>query len=131
MGLISWGVSHYKYPCKSSGKWFNGDLTAKNVFVGMGSFVIFGFIDNAGLFFGGCYLDEVFALLPGSKDANVCAGYGNTYSDALGAFVGTFFGKILNDISGAGPGPMWAEAIGVFFGCLLGIAIPKALVSNT
>lgn len=57
--------------------------------------VVFGFIDNAGLFFGGCYLDEVFALLPGSEDANVAAGYGNTYSDLLGAFMGTFSGLIL------------------------------------
>lgn len=37
----------------------------------MGGNIIFGFIDNAGLFFGGCYLDEVFALLPGAEDANV------------------------------------------------------------
>lgn len=57
--------------------------------------LVFGFIDNAGLFFGGCYLDEVFALLPGSEDANVAAGYGNTYSDLLGAFMGTFVGLIL------------------------------------
>ena len=71
MGFISWGVSKYKFPCKSANLWFNGILDLKHIVVGMGSFIIFGFIDNAGLFFGGCYLEEVFQLLPGSKDANV------------------------------------------------------------
>lgn len=75
----------------------NGEagVTAETVIIGMMANTVFGFIDNAGLFFGGCYLDEVFALLPGSDDANVAAGFGNTYSDLLGAFMGTFVGLIL------------------------------------
>ena len=70
-GLMSFGVSKYKFPCKSFGTWFNGEITALNVLCGGFAFIVFGFIDNAGLFCGGCYLDEVFQLLPGSKDANV------------------------------------------------------------
>eukprot|EP00335_Anophryoides_haemophila_P000050 CAMPEP_0204821484 /NCGR_PEP_ID=MMETSP1018-20131115/20874_1 /ASSEMBLY_ACC=CAM_ASM_000518 /TAXON_ID=46462 /ORGANISM="Anophryoides haemophila, Strain AH6" /LENGTH=107 /DNA_ID=CAMNT_0051933033 /DNA_START=354 /DNA_END=677 /DNA_ORIENTATION=+ len=93
--------------------------------------VVFGFIDNAGLFFGGCYLDEVFSLLPGSDDANVGAGYGNTFSDLLGAFMGTFVGLMLKDATGINEGPLWANAIGIIFGCLLGIAIPKLIVGNS
>ncbi len=57
--------------------------------------IIFGFIDNAGLFFGGVYLDEIFAKLPGGLDANVTAGYGNTFSDTLGIFLGTFSGLMI------------------------------------
>jgi hypothetical protein len=75
-------------PCTNFSIWFNGEggVSAKTVIVGMSANLVFGFIDNAGLFFGGCYLEELFALFPGSKDANVAAGYGNTYSDFLGAF---------------------------------------------
>jgi len=61
-GFICWGISTYMDPCKTFGEWFNGDdgVTAKTFFVGMGANIIFGFIDNCGLFFGGCYLDEIF-----------------------------------------------------------------------
>ena len=61
MGFISWGVKHYNLPCESVSEWFNnGPVTFKTVVVGMGANTVFGFIDNAGLFFGGCYLDDVF-----------------------------------------------------------------------
>ena len=72
-GLFSYGIQKYKLPCTSFAVWINGvnGVNAKTVLVGMGGNIVFGFIDNAGLFFGGCYLDEVFELLPGSKDANV------------------------------------------------------------
>lgn len=94
--------------------------------------VIFGFIDNAGLFFGSNYLEEVFSKLPGgATDANVTAGYGNTYSDTLGAFMGTFIGMIFKDLTGVESGPLWAEIIGIIIGCLLGIAIPKMILKNS
>ena len=83
-------------------------MTVAGVFVGMCSNIIFRFIDNGGLFFGGIYLEEVFALLPGSSDANVVAGYGNTFSDALGSFLGTFFGRIIADASGIDDSPIWS-----------------------
>jgi Na+-translocating ferredoxin:NAD+ oxidoreductase RnfD subunit len=93
--------------------------------------VIFGFIDNAGLFFGGVYLEEIFALLPGGDDANVTAGYGNTFSDTLGIFLGTFCGKIIENITDTEEGPMWANAFGITIGCLLGIMIPKMIISDS
>lgn len=101
------------------------------VVIGFGSNIVFGFIDNAGLFFGGCYLEEVFALLPAASDANVAAGYGNTFSDFLGAFLGTFVGKMLADLSGITDSPLWAEAIGIIIGCLFGILVPKLILSNS
>jgi len=98
--VIGYGVSLYEYPCRGFAEFINnGDVTVSNVFVGFGANIVFGFIDNAGLFFGGCYLEEVFALLPAASDANVAAGYGNTFSDFLGAFLGTFAGKILADVT--------------------------------
>lgn len=97
----------------------------------MGSNLIFGFIDNAGLFFGCSYLDEIFAKLPGASDSNVCAGYGNTFSDFLGSFIGTFCGMMISVICGLSDGPLWANAFGVIVGCLLGIAVPKMLISNS
>ena len=85
-------------PCITFNEWFNGDdFSVGSVFVGMCANLVFGIIDNGGLFFGGIYLEEVFALLPGNSDANVIAGYGNTYSDFLGSFLGTFVGFIIAD----------------------------------
>jgi len=42
--------------------------------VGLVSNIIFGFIDNFGLFFGANFLDEWFMMLPKADDANVFAG---------------------------------------------------------
>jgi len=57
----------------------NGDdLGFTSIWVGMVSNIIFGFIDNFGLFFGAEFMDQWFMMLPASDDANVFAGYGNT-----------------------------------------------------
>eukprot|EP00828_Plagiopyla_frontata_P004100 TRINITY_DN11411_c0_g1_i2.p1 TRINITY_DN11411_c0_g1~~TRINITY_DN11411_c0_g1_i2.p1 ORF type:complete len:277 (+),score=40.08 TRINITY_DN11411_c0_g1_i2:160-990(+) len=131
--MMSWGVYSYQNPCGTVSKWFNGDegVTIGTVIVGMFSNIIFGFIDNGGLFFGGCYLDELFSKFPGSDDANVVAGYGNTYSDFLGAFLGTFCGLIISHATGINDGPIWAQALGIIIGCLLGILIPKLLLKGS
>jgi len=97
----------------------------------MGANIVFGFIDNAGLFFGGCYLDEVFEKLPGGNDTNICAGYGNTFSDTLGMFLGTFFGIILKSLLGIDDGPIWANTFGITIGCLLGIYVPVKILGNS
>lgn len=129
---MAYGVSRYEYPDRGFGEFINGsNMTVTSVFIGLGGNIVFGFIDNAGLFFGGCYLDEVFSLLPAASDANVCAGYGNTFSDFLGAFLGTFVGKMLADTSKIEESPLWSEAIGIIIGCLLGVAIPKMIMGNS
>lgn len=94
--------------------------------------LVFGFMDNAGLFFGATYLDEVFEMFPGAEDANVFAGYGNTYSDFLGAFLGTFCGFIIADMTDKDPEvcPLWIHAIALVIGCLIGIVIPKWIVGD-
>jgi len=81
-GVISWYISAWKNG-GADGKggitfseWFNGD--AENFWislgVGLSSNIVFGAIDNGGLFFGASFLDEWFQHLPGSEDANVFAG---------------------------------------------------------
>lgn len=97
----------------------------------MFSNIVFGFIDNAGLFFGGCYLDEIFEKLPGGYDANVTAGYGNTFSDFLGSFLGTFCGLIIQNITGINEGPIYSNSIGIVIGCLIGILIPKLILRKS
>ena len=107
-------------------------LSATMIMVSMAFGVIFGFIDNAGLFFGMDALDPYFKKV--SKDPKVAAGLGNTFSDVIGAFAGSFAGSIVkkqfesvfNDIE-CFEGPMWAEAVGIFFGCGLGIIVPKMI----
>ena len=82
-GVKSFGVALQMFPDTTFNYWFNGDISGVSIVMGFSTNILFGFIDNAGLFFGCSYLDELFELLPGASDANVTAGYGNTYSDFL------------------------------------------------
>lgn len=45
--------------------------------------------------------------------------------------MGTFVGLIIEDVSKVSSTPIWGDAIGIVVGCLLGIAIPKAIVSSS
>ncbi len=95
--------------------------------VAMASNIVFGFVDNAGLFFGMDALDPVFEKLKGGNHGLINAGYGNTFSDAIGAFLGTFIGSYIADKSGIYDGPLWAQAIGIVIGCILGVYIPAGM----
>lgn len=130
------------------GHWLNNTCTHENditkviklepaaIIAGMVFGIIFGFIDNAGLFFGMDALDPYVKKI--SKDPKISAGIGNTFSDVIGAFAGTFAGSIVKQLlnqqlksklpDGIPDGPMWAEAIGILIGCVLGIIIPSAIV---
>lgn len=105
--------------------WFNGQkVTKKGIMVGMASGVVFGMIDNLGLFLGMSALDEKFKQLPGGRYENVTAGLGNTFSDAIGAFLGTFVGNLIADTYEVYDYPIWAEAAGIIIGCLIGVYLP-------
>lgn len=73
----------------------------------------------------------MFQTFPHADDANVFAGYGNTFSDFLGAFLGTFCGLIISDLSEYDNSPIWIQAIGIVLGCLLGILVPKLILGNS
>lgn len=130
---MGYSIHVWSNSCLTFGTWFNGlkGLTGLTIVVGMSCNVVFGFIDNAGLFFGASFLDEIFEKLPGGSDANVCAGQGNTFSDFLGAFLGTFVGNMVADLVGFADGPLWSNCIGIVIGCLIGIAVPKAILRNS
>lgn len=98
----------------------------KSVLVGMGSGIVFGFIDNAGLWFG---MDALDPILPGGDLTK--AGFGNTYSDFLGSFLATFVGNIIANKTGVENTPIWAESVGVVTGCLLGIYIPSMITGKS
>ena len=116
----------------------SGKIPVKAILIGMVSGMVFGFIDNAGLFFGMDALDgplkKAFPTGEGAPLASLhelmVAGWGNTYSDALGSFLSVFIGRIVADKTGVTNTPLWAESIGLVIGCILGIYIPKFVKCN-
>lgn len=110
-------------PLLSIGKFLNGSkFNIKTVIVGMASGIAFGFIDNAGLYFGMDKLDPLFEAMGAGPLAK--SGLGNTFSDMLGGFIGTFAGIVIQTMTGESETPIWSEAVGLVIGCLLGILIP-------
>jgi len=108
------------------GTFFGGKVLAGSM-VGMSSGLVFGFLDNFGLFFGMDLLDPLIQKFPMGTEPLVVAGYGNTFSDMVGAFMGVFVGKMIQEITDVRDYPIWSEAIGIFFGCLLGCFIPRGI----
>ena len=125
--IITIIVSKFTNNWKSIGWLLNGDqpFTFKALMLGMFSSMAFGFIDNAGLFFG---MDVLSKYLPGKNDELVRAGWGNTFSDGVGAFLGAFIGKIVTMSSGFQGGPVYADFVGIVIGCIMGIYIPKYIM---
>jgi hypothetical protein len=111
---------------------FNGDnVTLTKILVGMSSGFIFGFVDNAGLFFGMDALDGVFSKhLPYGREDKVKAGYGNTFSDVVGSFLSKFIARIVESRTKVTDYPIWSETLGVFIGCLVGIAVPRMILGS-
>jgi len=107
---------------------YNGSLLSekfmKMILIGFVSGLVFGIIDNTGLWFG---MEAIDPILP--KGTLTRAGYGNVYADTLSAFLSTFAGKIISNLVGMDMGetPLWASAIGTTSGCLLGLHISKAI----
>lgn len=128
VGVLSYREWKKSNPEGTVREYFNGrDPTTKKIMVGMASGLIFGFIDNFGLFMGMSILDPLIKQFPGAGDPNVFAGYGNTFSDMVGAFLGTFGGKYMADRFKEDEYPIWSEAVGIIVGCLVGIAAGKAV----
>lgn len=93
--------------------------------IGMVTNLIFGFIDNAGLFFG---MDALDPYLPGGELTK--AGYGNTFSDTLGVFLGAFIGFMVEKYYGVKETPLMSDIVGIILGCLLGVWVPKMLTGK-
>ena len=97
-------------------------VSMKQIIIGMSFGMIFGFIDNFGLWYGMDYLDP---YLPGGNLTK--AGYGNTYSDFIGSTMGTSISIILNTLYPVEDAPIWVNSFGIILGCLLGLYIPRYL----
>ena len=109
-------------------KFINGPapVNLNTVLSGLTFGIVFGFIDNAGLWFGMEALDPYINAGPLTK-----AGVGNTYSDFLGSTVGTFASIIMVHLTGVKEAPLWVNTVGVFIGCMLGIVIPRAITGRS
>lgn len=92
------------------------------IFTGMIANIVFGIIDNGGLFFG---MKALEPFMPSGELTR--AGLGNTYSDTLGAFLGTFVGVIIRNWTRIDDTPLWANAVGITVGCLIGLYVPRYL----
>jgi|TARA_B110000261_G_scaffold135564_1_gene153086 hypothetical protein len=99
--------------------------TLLSIFTGMAANIVFGMIDNGGLFFG---MDALTPFLPEGELTR--AGIGNTVSDGLGAFLGTFSGIIIKSITKIDDTPIWSDAIGIVIGCLIGLYVPKYITGK-
>ena len=99
--------------------------TFKNIVVGMSFGLIFGFIDNAGLWIG---LDILEKYIPGGMLTK--AGWGNTFSDFIGSTLGTSIAIILKTLFPITETPIWVDSLGVVVGCILGIYIPKFITGK-
>ena len=126
-GIIAYNTEKKNNPELSVSEFlsFSPFPSLKSIMTGMTSGLVFGFIDNAGLWFG---MDALDPYLPGG--ALTKAGYGNTFSDFLGSFLGTFAGIIIKNVTGITDTPLWSDTIGVVIGCLLGIFIPAAITGK-
>ena len=102
----------------------------KNIIIGLVFGIIFGFMDNFGLWIG---IGAFQKYIPGGIKTK--AAWGNTYSDLLGATLGTFVASIIMDISNytnadADDMPIYVNTLGIFIGCMLGMIAGKALTTE-
>ena len=103
----------------------NQKLDVRKVLVGMSFGIVFGFIDNAGLWFG---LHSFQKYIPGGLLTK--SGWGNTYSDGLGASLGTSVAVILRTLYPVNDSPIWVDTAGIIVGCILGIYIPRLITGR-
>ena len=105
----------------------NGKLpSSKNILIGLLFGIVFGFLDNFGLWIG---INKLEKYLPGGLLTK--AALGNTYSDFLGATIGTSISIIAKDSVNYDNDdePIWINSIGIFIGCILGLFLGR-LITN-
>lgn len=103
-------------------------LTIKNVFAGLIFGIVFGFLDNFGLWMGISVLEQ---HMPGGVKTK--SALGNTYSDFIGSIIGTSVSilafellELKNDTT-----PIWVNTIGISIGCLLGMFFGKMVTGES
>jgi len=124
LSIISYKVYDKTSKKKKSYKEFivGKKMSPKGILVGLTFGMVFGFLDNLGLLIGMDTLTKNFKMDNRSKSA-----FGNTYSDFIGATVGTFVSIILKQLTGYDDDddePIWLNSLGIVLGCLLGYYVP-------
>jgi len=101
-------------------------ITAKRFFIAMVGPIVFGLIDNGGLFLGMAAIENY--LLSLGYGAKIAAGFGNTFSDALGAALGGSISLILYKKLGLEHVHNYtAEVLGIIVGCLIPVFVAMAI----
>ncbi len=102
----------------------------KKFSVGMSFSLVFGLIDNLGMFLGMGAIEET--IMEMGYDATVAAGLGNTFSDALGALAGGMVASFLyKHLKVKGEGTTTQQVLGVTIGCLIPVFIKMAIILTT
>jgi hypothetical protein len=100
----------------------------KDISTGLIFGIVFGFMDNFGLWVG---IDSLQKYMPGgilTKSA-----LGNTYSDFLGATLGGFIAIMADDLLeyDDSDNPIWIDVVGIIIGCILGLFAGRLLTGKT
>ena len=106
----------------------NGKMpSGKNIMIGLIFGMVFGFIDNLGLWLG---VDTLQKYMPGGLLTK--AALGNTYSDFLGVIVGTSVSIIAKESLDYDDDkePVWLNMIGIVIGCLGGMVVGRILTGK-
>lgn len=104
------------------------NLTLRAILIGSIFGFVFGFIDNLFLVIG---LNNIEHLFPG--DLLTKSGLGNTYSDVVASFIGTFIAYFMTIYTNSQEDefPLWANSLGMFVGCLVGLYVGKGIARLT
>ena len=119
----------------------------KNILCGLMLGLVFGFLDNFGLFFGSATLDGIFYplgmrfaknVLPSDTELtnihtfanDMMAGFGNTFSDMMGVVLGSAALEIAKAGMGVDPTFWVGDILSMMIGCLAGVLAPS-IVKNS
>ena len=104
------------------------NLTLRAILIGSIFGFVFGFIDNLFLVIG---LNNLEHFFPG--DLLTKSGLGNTYSDVIASFIGTFIAHFMTIYTNSQEDefPLWANSFGMFIGCLVGLYAGKGIARLT
>lgn len=104
-------------------------MSVKKIVVGFVFGIVFGFIDNFGLWIGLTNFQNNIQASPRIK-----AALGNTYSDMIGAIVGTLVSSIVDVVWKVNPtseynnSPLWVTTVSIGIGCILGLFVGRVLL---
>lgn len=112
-----------------SAAWFiNGEqnFTVRVLALSAFSGAVFGLVDNSLLHFS---LDALGPYFPGGELTR--AGWANTVSNGVGAFLGAFAAKAIQLTAGFEGGPLYGDAVGAAIGCIIGIYLPRIVTGRS